>query len=291
MASLYQVEQDADTPLARWRFEETSGPTFAEDVAAVTATLSGSVTPGIAPPGPYPGPGTGADFAGGYASISGVSAWRPQTIEALVLLDTVPSTGSALRPAIFMHDATSAPPLPLLMAWNIDSSHQGMLGFGYFSSGSYKAISMGSALSTGVLHHIVGVYDGTTGLTIYVDGTSVASGTVTARGTLTGVSGTGHIGRRYDGSAQIDGRLYDLALYNGGLSAGRVSAHYTASQQLAGLQLTGGGVWAWPDGTVQAAGAWAGPVSGGGSMAFTSPTRGVGAPSVVKFTPHPGDYA
>lgn len=290
----YAAEQDTDTPLARWRFDETSGTTFAEDIAAVTATLTGAVTPGSLDGGPYTASRVGADFAGGHATVTGISAWRPQTIEALVRFDTVPSTSSTLRPAIFQHDGTASAPIPLTLAYNIDGAAgtRGRLGFGYFSSTSYKQVSApASSVVAGALHHIVGVYDGSTGLTLYVDGTQVASGTVTARGTLTGVSGTGHIGRRFDGTAQIDGRVYDLALYNGALSAGRVAAHWAAAQELAGLDVDGGGDLSGWDGTPTAAGVWS-PASlhGGGGLSFFSPTVGVGSPGTVQFTPHPGDF-
>lgn len=272
MTSFYQTEQDADTPLARWRFEETSGTTFADSVGSVTATLTGAVTPGVADAGPYLGYGVGADFAGGSASVTGVSAWRPQTIEVLARFDTVPSTSSSLRPAIFQHDGTSGIPIPLTLAFNIDGTggNQGRLGLGYFTAGSYKAVSAPAvAIVPGVRHHIVGVYDGTTGLTLYVDGVSVASGTVAARGTLTGVSGTAFLGRRYDNSAKIDGRVYDLALYNGALTGTRVGVHYAASQQLAGLALTGGGRILFPDGAARVAGE-ALELTGGGRIKFAT---------------------
>jgi len=289
MASLYQTEQDTDTPLARWRFTETSGTTFADDVGGgVTVTISGAVTPGSAPTGPYPGQGVGADFAGGRVTATGASAWRPQTVEALVQLDTVPSTSSSARTVIYRTDSTG--PLPLWMTWNIDTANQGKLGFGWYTGSAFVVISAPAAAVTPGLRHIVGVYDGATTLTIYVDGASVASGTVASRGTMTGAADTVNIGARNDGTSPLDGRLYDLALYNGGLSPTRVAAHYTASQQLAGLLVAGGGGMTGFGGNPRVQGSYTGP-SGGGSMRFTSSVVSVGSPAIVHFTAHPGDFA
>ena len=289
---LYQNEQDTDSPLARWRFEETSGTTFAEDVGSVTATLTGSVTPGtVYPSGPYPAPGVGADFAGGYASMTGVLAWVPLSVEALVWLDTVPSTGSANRPMIFCHNYATTD-MPLMLGWNIDGAHQGRLGVGFFSNAAaaFRSVHMTTAVATGTLLHIVGVRTGTTTLDLYVDDTNVATGTVTAFTSGT-KNGTAYIGRRWDQPTQvIDGRVYDLALYNGSLDSTRVSAHYTASQQLAGLQVSTGGPTVDPDGAGSVTGSWTGTVRTGGRLSWTSPTVGEGAPARYRFTPHPSDY-
>jgi hypothetical protein len=241
----YRAAQNADTPLARWRFEQTSGTTFSEDISAVTATATGTVTPGVADPGGNGGTRLGADFAGGYATISGVSAWVPQTIEALVWLDTVPSTGSTTRPTIFGHTwVGNSDQMPLILGFNIDGIHQGRLGVGWFAStgGVIRSVNMTTALSTGVLHHIVGVRTGTTTLDIYVDGTNVATGSVTAYVSGTARS-TANIGASYNASDKIDGRIFDLALYSGALTSTRVTAHYAAIPNFADLLIRAGGAW------------------------------------------------
>jgi hypothetical protein len=270
MATTYQLAQNADTPLARWRFEETGGTTFTDDAGGgFAATITGAVTPGAHVYPALAGPRGGADFAGGYATVTGVSLWRPLVIEALVLMDSVPSTSSAARPDIFIHDSG----VPLVLGWNADgvTGHQGRLGFGYFNGTSYQTTHMTTALTTGVLHHVVGVYDGSTNVKLYVDNVLVGNTTVASRGTTT-AGATASIGRRFDGSAFIDGRIYDLALYDGALSAARVGAHYAAAMAVQGIVISGGGRPAAPDGHVRVHGD-AIHVSGGGRPRMAAPQQ------------------
>jgi peptidoglycan hydrolase-like protein with peptidoglycan-binding domain len=254
MANTYRTAQDADTPFVRWRFEEPSGSTFTDDILAKVATITGSVTAGVVSPigSARPAAGFGGDFTGGYALLTGTSTWSAlQTIEALVVLDSIPA--STLRPAIFAHAWTTGQQIPLVLAFNIDSLHSSKLGFGYYDGTGWHAASMSTNLPTGQLLHLVGVYNGTTGLTLYVNGTSVATAVVTSRagGTL---NNGAYIGRRWDQSDAIDGRVHDLALYNSGLSSTRVGVHAVAATAVAGIVIFGGGKPSAPDGIPRVAG-------------------------------------
>lgn len=292
MGTSYKAEQDADTPLARWRFEETSGTTFADDVGSATATISGSVTPGSVASN-RPAYGRGGDFAGGHATVTGASAWLPQTIELLVTFDTVPSTSSTARPAVFQHDGASSAPIPLALGYCIDgkSGERGRLGFGYWTPSSWKRISFGSGnIVPGVRYHIVGTYDGSGTLRLYLDGNLFATGSgFTVRGTPSGVSGTVNIGRRYDGTAQIDGTIWDLAIYNGELSAGRVADHYAATLQPEGLEVSGGGdlYVDGAEGSGDIESTWT--LTGGGLLKFRATPLDPVTPGLAVFAAHPGD--
>lgn len=268
MTTYYAATQDVDSPLARWRFEETSGTTFADGVGGKTATITGDVTPGAAYPQPsYPAPGYGGDFWGGWCSLSGVSTWTSLlTIEALVWIRSLPS--STVRPCLFTHAFTAGQKIPLALGWNMDGAHPGLLGFGHYDSG-WRATFMASAIPTGQLVHLVGVYNGTTGMTLYMDGASVATSTVTAR-TAGTINSTAYIGAQWDATTIVNGYIYDLAVYNTALSSTRVTAHYNASQQFAGLRIAGGGHATAADGTarVQAPGIH---LSGGGRPAAAAP--------------------
>lgn len=252
MTSQYQVEQTADTPLAWWRFEEAAGATtFAAAAGGVDLTASGSVTAGSPSPGPYPALGRGADFAGGRvtATSAAVASWFPRTVEVLVNLDSVPGTSSTARPPLYRTDGASGI-IPLVLSWNIDGAagSQGRLGFGWWTGSSYVSVNAAATALTAGLHHIVGVYETANILRIYVDGAEVAtSGTVAARGSSTTLN-TINVGARSDGTSPIDGRIHDLAIYNGALSADRVAAHWTAVQQVAGVTISDGGHVAFPDG-------------------------------------------
>jgi peptidoglycan hydrolase-like protein with peptidoglycan-binding domain len=269
VTTLYQDAQDTDTPFRRWRFEETSGMTFTDDVASSVATSSGSVTAGVTSTMGRPALGLGADFAGGYTSVGSASGWSSLlTIEALVQLDTTPAS---LRPAFFTHAWTTGQKIPLVLGFNIDNAHANRLGFGYFDGTSWRAVHMPTALSTGAPHHIVGVYDGTTGLTLWVDGASVATATVTARSAGT-LNATAYIGRRWDQTDAIDGRIWDLALYTSALSSTRVGVHAATAAQFAGVVVSGGGhpVITTGSGIPRVRGDGV-TVSGGGSPRFTGP--------------------
>ena len=249
MTTPYLTEQAADSPFARWKFEEPSGTTFADDIGAVTATAVGSVGFGNdPPPGGYSAPGLGANFDGTigcYATMSGVSAWVPQTVEALVFLDSVVPTSSTASPAIFAHNF-SASFLPMVLGWNLDGAHQGMLGVGFYnrSALAWRTVHMTTQVATGTLLHIVGVRTGTTTLDLWVNGVNVATGTVTAWAAGT-TQATAHIGRNWASTAQvIDGRIYDLALYTTALNSTRVAAHYAASTAVSALSLSTGGGYA-----------------------------------------------
>lgn len=301
MVNSYQRSQDNDSPFRRWRFEEAaSSTTFAEDIASSTATASGTVTSGIA----YPtigvtGPGVGADFAGGFCTLTGVSGWAPSTIEALVTLDTVPPTTSSNRPAIFTHAFSAGQTLPLTLGWNLDGGHQGLLGIGWYNGTSWLSVHASSlAVTTGVVHHIVGTLTGGGALSLYVDGALVASGTVTAR-TIGTVNTGAYIGRRYDATANvIDGRVWDLALYSTALSGARVAVHAGYAAALSGGVISGGGQIGSADGhaiavgdpaTVTGGGGWkasadealAVPISG---WPWTSAGELTGTPSGVRQT-------
>ena len=288
----YSLEQDTDSPLARWRFEETTGTTFAEDVGSVTATLTGSVTPGGGT-STLPGSGVGADFSGGGASLTGASSWAPRTIEAIVRFDTLPSTGAVYRSWIFGHDATtSTNPLPMVLGFNLDgvSGTRGLLGVGFWTGTAWKVThaSLSTYLTAGALHHIVGVYNASNELRLYIDGVQrspTASGAPSR--VTTGMSSTAWIGRRWDGTAQIDGKIYDLTLYNAGLTPTRITAHYDALQVPGGLAISDGGDMFFDGIEYFPGGPWT--LSGGGDLSFRATPLDPRAPATVDFTAHPSD--
>jgi hypothetical protein len=252
----YRDQQDADSPLLRWRFEEASGA-FVEDIIGSTANLTatgGTVTYQAATD-IMAGYSVGLTAGGGYlaGNVAAASSWNAKTIEAIVVFTATPGgTTSAYRAPIWQHaDGTGSQSIPLALGWNLDGSHSGQIGFGYFSggAGAYRAIYWTPTLNT--LYHLVGVYDGSTGLTLYANGSVVASGTVTARTAATYAT-TFYVGRRGWDGTQIEsfpGRIYDLALYNASLSSTQVGTHYS---------------WSVPPG-----------ISGGGSLSANAGTSGV----------------
>jgi hypothetical protein len=224
----YLAEQNADTPLARWQFEEIAGSTIDDDQSVThDGTITGTVT--LNQPAVFPDGGLGADFDGstGYVNIGNMSTTLGiGTVEAVVMFDTIPS-GSNANP-IFSHAWTSGQIIPLVVGFDMDNAHSGQLGVGYFTGAVWQGAYWTTAPTTGVPYHIVGKYDGTT-LKLRVNGVEVATATPgTARPGAGSVNATAYIGRRWDAAQFHNGRVWDVALYGSALSDIRSDAHYLA---------------------------------------------------------------
>lgn len=223
----YLSEQNLDTPLSRWRFEEVSGTAIDDDQ---TATRDGAVNGGVTlnQPAQLPGSGLGADFNGssGYVSFSNASGLLGiGTIETVVTFDTIP--GSAANP-IFAHAWVSGQIIPLALGFNMNGSSAGKLQVGYFTGSVWVVATWATTPSVGTPYHIVGKYDGTT-LKLRINGAEVASTTVgTVRPAAGTVNNTAYIGRRWDLAQYHDGKIWDVVIYGTALSDARADAHYTA---------------------------------------------------------------
>ena len=94
-------------------------------------------------------------------------------------------------------------------------------------SHTFVVVNASAALSTGVWHHLVGTWDGTTTLTFYVDGVSVGSMALTAISASTAalIVGNSPFNDWFMGSVD------EAAVYWGALSAARVSVHYNIGRK------------------------------------------------------------
>ncbi len=224
----YITEQDADTPLSRWQFEEVAGSTIDDDITATRdGTINGGVT--LNQSGAFNNKaGVGADFDGtsGYVNFGDAAGLLGiGTIEAVVQFDTIP--GSAANP-IFTHAWSGGQIIPLAIGFNIDSANAGKLQVGYFTGAVWVTATWSTAPTAGVAYHIVGTYDGTT-LKLRVNGSEVAVTTVgTVRPGAGVVNASAYIGRRWDTAQYHDGRIFDVAIYAAALSDVRANAHYAA---------------------------------------------------------------
>ena len=98
----------------------------------------------------------------------------------------------------------------------------------YNQNGGNTSLSISSpanAINAGEWHHVVVVYDGTTGY-IYVDGQLGASGTPT--GFVPNDAGPLTIGARSDDGFYFHGNEDEVAIYTNALSAATILAHYQA---------------------------------------------------------------
>lgn len=103
--------------------------------------------------------------------------------------------------------------------------------FVYLPTAGWQSVAAPSNISTGVTHHLVGTYDGTALLKIYVDGTLANTANISAATGSKTVNVTAN--PLYFSGSQfselgINGTMDELALYGSALSASAVSTHYQA---------------------------------------------------------------
>lgn len=223
----YLTEQNIDSPLSRWQFEEVAGSTIDDDLTATRdGTISGTVTLNQAQV--FTDGGLGADFDGstGYVSFGDASGLLGiRTVEVVAQFDTIPA--SAANP-LFSHSWAGGQIIPLALGFNLDAANPGKLQVGYFTGSVWITATWATAPQTGTPYHIVGKYDGTT-LKLRANGAEVATTTVgTARPGAGSVNATAYIGRRWDLGQFHDGKIWDVAIYSTALSDARVDAHFLA---------------------------------------------------------------
>lgn len=116
-------------------------------------------------------------------------------------------------------------------AYGMDIKADGTFRFYVWrDSSGYAEVAYDCDANDGGTHHFVGTYDGTT-LRLYFDGTEV--NTASYSGTIRSITEPLIIGARAvelsgAGNNSFEGKIDEVALYSGALSATRVLAHYNA---------------------------------------------------------------
>ena len=225
----YSEEVLADGPIAYYRLAEGSSSSPAVDViAALDGTYSGTLTVGAASPLQSEPADKAVLFGGGQVLVahpevviaeapSSFEAWaRTTTIDAnhraLIDVEWAAATpGQKQGTRLYVTTFLGAP--SVLYGRTFEASNQD-LSTGYPADGAY--------------HHLVGTYDGTSGLCIYVDGTPTCQ--TLAKITMTGSGSSAVIGARPFGSSSdsFRGSIDEVAFYDKALSAARVLAHFKA---------------------------------------------------------------
>jgi len=204
-----------------WRLGEASGTTANDEMRAVrgaytSATLGAAGLIGTSDPAVSFGGTRNRMYAEGVYGFAGTRAF---TIEAVVKPSTVDSTSRRIFSSEVISRETAVDGFGL---WNNGSSNR--LQVCRIPSGSY-ACATTSALTSSTAAHIAATYDETT-LTLYVNGTSVAS--EASRGSITAPSGLS-IGSRSDLAGAWSGTLDEVAVYDRALRATEIDAHATAA--------------------------------------------------------------
>lgn len=214
----------ADSPLAYWKLDETSGTTAVDSKGGYNGTYTGGYTLGQ-PGAPSTGrPSVFLNGTSGYincgtpAALNITAAW---TLEAWVYLTSTPSGSMAISEVW-----TGSGPVLYALGFGGMGAGTSELQTGFYTGSAWQKVQ-GSTLSNNAWHHIAGTWDGTM-LRLYADGSQVASGTPGAP-PVSGMDGI-VLGRRWDtaSSPYMPGRLDEVAIYSTALSATRIAAHYNA---------------------------------------------------------------
>jgi RHS repeat-associated protein len=238
----------ADSPTRYYRLGETSGRA-ATDFASSTNCRDAAYTYGttLSAAGPVIGDANAAAVGpssamGGVGSIDGLpSSGSPRTFE---VWERATATGTM---GLLSYGTASTNQYIALDITNTTLSLDAYT--------NYVMISTSSSLEDGKWHQVAATFDGTSTVTLYVDGAAIGTGTLSPSTTLQ--QGL-WLGSALDGASYFQGALAEVAVYPTALSAARIQAHYSASQ------LVGG-----PKTAAQSA-------SGGRNCACQNPTSGRG---------------
>jgi hypothetical protein len=219
--SHYEAEVLADHPVAYYQLGEPPGATVAVDSSGNGNNGTYELNPVLGVPGLINNPAaTAVNFAGGgnvtipdAADLDFVNA--PFTIEAWVngTLSTQPCCHGNAR----IYDKSDAG-YPLGYGLDVASTNVRLLGCGSNFAPAVK-------LSSNTTYHLVGVSDGVRRGAIYVNGRLLSLGFYSSCSPYTAPA---HIAVASDGSAQFDGVIQEVAVYNYVLPHSRILAHYEA---------------------------------------------------------------
>jgi hypothetical protein len=219
--SVYAAAVFADTPLAYWRLDETSG-TVCHDATGHgnDAAIVGTVTLGVAGALAHdPDPAAQFDGAGGRLDVGDkfdFAGLAPATIELWVKPDVIDNAYRHIETKMLYTDA-GQPDFGMYMYVHAGNT----LGFERWANNATD-IGLGTTqVTAGAWWHIVGTFDGSA-MNLYVNGVLVQGGPTAISLVPNGV----HLlwGQSFQGA------LDELALYDHALSAARVQAHWQAAQ-------------------------------------------------------------
>ena len=230
----------SQNPAGYWRLNETTQPAVVTNTAnkgSLGASANGAYNndPTRALPGPFAG-SVAVGLDGSSQSIT--TPWQAQlnttnfSVELWVNPAEVPYPGNVAYVASSAHLATTR------SGWYLAQDNGATFSAGsafvvrmFYQNGTTPSIQLAAPCmkAVGSWYHLVLTYDGTTA-TLYEDGIAVTNH---AAAFVPNVDWQTSFGMRGDGSAVTPafpwpGQQAEVAMYAGALSAGQVSAHYTA---------------------------------------------------------------
>ena len=117
--------------------------------------------------------------------------------------------------------------------WSFGPEENGEVQW-YYYNGSIQTVASGKTLSTGQWYHLVFAFDGSTGMTIFVNGVLEKSATVS--GTPSGTSATFSIGKITSGGSTFNGKVALVRIYKArGFTASEVLNNFNATRTRFGV--------------------------------------------------------
>ena len=117
--------------------------------------------------------------------------------------------------------------------WSFGPEENGEVQW-YYYNGSIQTVASGKTLSTGQWYHLVFAFDGSTGMTIFVNGVLEKSATVS--GSPTGSSTTFSIGKITSGGSTFNGKVALVRIYKArGFTASEVLNNFNATRTRFGV--------------------------------------------------------
>jgi hypothetical protein len=207
-----------DSPLIYYGLDDTSGTTCTDlSGNGHDATYVNSPTLGASP---LISAGNAVTFAGGSSqqarllSYNGLASLAQVSVEAWIK-----STTSGSSTEILSNDDGAG--FSRILGLSLNST--GTVTFIILGVGSYTTTA---TVNDGAVHHIVGVYDGTT-IKIYIDGVASGAGAA-ATGSLNGGNPAIRVGAGPGNASYFTGTIDEVAFYTTALTSTRVAAHYAA---------------------------------------------------------------
>ena len=228
----YTAQVLADSPYLYYLVDESSGPTAA-DTSGNVRTGTYTAMAAYRQPGGLPNnPGFAVSFNGGGGRVvsGGTSLSNPTTFTLELWFKTTTSSGGKLLGFESTQASTSSTyDRHLFMRVN------GTLVYGGWSNGGTSTITSPKSYNDGNWHYLAlsAVKSGNQQVsTMYVDGTSVVSGTTTRTSSYSGWWRVGYgslpSGGTYPPSANFVGTVDNVAVYTTALTGTRIAAHYAA---------------------------------------------------------------
>jgi hypothetical protein len=242
-AQSYQSAVLADGPSCYYRFSEQnvapiplpvvtnigSAGTAVNGMLA-TSNLETTIVGGV--PGPLNDPNNTAYSFPGLPTASLVtvpySANLNKSNAFSVEFWAAPSTGANFTCAASVGGTSSAKGWLFYQSDNSQATGNGWWFRIYTTGGAANNCQFNMTITPNNWYHVVGVFNGSNAMTLYINGVQVATTAISAA-YLNNTAQIEAFGNRYDGTYPYAGSMDEPAIYTNALTASQVSAHYNAA--------------------------------------------------------------